>query len=96
LLNEELQNLYSSPNTIRHIKKRRIKWAEHVTRIEEERKLYKVWFESPKKKDHSEDQGVDGRLGSECMLGRLAGQDSNRWRALVNTVINFWVHAQRN
>jgi hypothetical protein len=42
LLNEELQNLYSSPNTIRHINKRRIKWAEHVTRIGQERKLYKV------------------------------------------------------
>jgi hypothetical protein len=27
---------------------------------------------APKKRDHSEDQGVDMRLGSECILGRLA------------------------
>jgi hypothetical protein len=26
-----------------------------------------------RKKDHLEDQGVDGRMGSECILGRLAG-----------------------
>jgi hypothetical protein len=31
------------------------------------------WWESPKEKDHSEDQGVDGRMGSKWTLGRLAG-----------------------
>jgi hypothetical protein len=33
-----------------------------------------AWFrwESPKEGDHLEDQGVDGRTGSDCMLGRLA------------------------
>jgi hypothetical protein len=31
------------------------------------------WWESPKKRDHSEDRGVDGRMGSEWILGRLAG-----------------------
>jgi hypothetical protein len=30
LHNEELQNLYSSPNIIRMIKSRRMKWAGHV------------------------------------------------------------------
>jgi hypothetical protein len=39
----------------------------------EERKVYKVWWKSPKKGDHSEDQGVDGRTESEWILGRLAG-----------------------
>jgi hypothetical protein len=28
--------------------------------------------ENPKKRDHSEDRGVDGRMGSEWILGRLA------------------------
>jgi hypothetical protein len=28
--------------------------------------------ESPKKTAYSEDLGVDGRMGSECILGRLA------------------------
>jgi hypothetical protein len=30
------------------------------------------WWKSPKERDHSEDQGVDRRMGSECILGRLA------------------------
>jgi hypothetical protein len=31
--------------------------------------------ESPKKRDHSEDLGVDGRIGSEWILERLAGDE---------------------
>jgi hypothetical protein len=27
----------------------------------------------PEERDHLEDQGVDGRMGSEWILGRLAG-----------------------
>jgi hypothetical protein len=38
----------------------------------EERKVFKVLVESPKERDHLEDQGVGGRMGSECILGRLA------------------------
>jgi hypothetical protein len=30
------------------------------------------WWESPKEKDHLKDQGVDGKMGSKCILGRLA------------------------
>jgi hypothetical protein len=36
LHNEELHNLYSSPNIIRMIKSRRIRWAGHVARMGEE------------------------------------------------------------
>jgi hypothetical protein len=36
LHNEELHNLYSSPNIIRMIKSRRMRWARHVELIEEE------------------------------------------------------------
>jgi hypothetical protein len=32
-----------------------------------------VWWESPKVKDHLEDQGVDGRMGSNWTLGRSVG-----------------------
>jgi hypothetical protein len=39
----------------------------------EEIKLYRVFVEKPKEKNHLEDQGVDGRIGSEWILGRLAG-----------------------
>jgi hypothetical protein len=38
LHNEELHILYSSPNIIRQIKSRRIRWAEHVARMGEERR----------------------------------------------------------
>jgi hypothetical protein len=38
----------------------------------EGRKVYKVLVVKPKKRDHSEDQGVDARMGSEWILGRLA------------------------
>jgi hypothetical protein len=36
-------------------------------------KCTKFWWESPKDRDHSDDQGIDGRMGSEWILGRLAG-----------------------
>jgi hypothetical protein len=48
--NEELHNLYSSPDIIKQIKSRRIRWAGHVARMGEERKVYKVLVEKPKGK----------------------------------------------
>jgi hypothetical protein len=42
LRSEELHNFYSSPNVIRQIKSRRMRWAGHVARMGEERKVYKV------------------------------------------------------
>jgi hypothetical protein len=41
--------LYSFPDIIRQIKLRRMRWAGHVAHMGEERKLYKVWWERPKK-----------------------------------------------
>jgi hypothetical protein len=73
LHNEELHNLYSSPNIIRQIKSRRMRWAGHVARMREERKVYMVVV-SQKERDPSEDKGVDGRMGLECIVGRLAGE----------------------
>jgi hypothetical protein len=37
LHNEELNDLYSSPNIVRVIKSRRMIWAEHAARMGEER-----------------------------------------------------------
>jgi hypothetical protein len=42
LHSEELHITYSSPNIIRQIKSRRMRWAGHVARMGEERKVYKV------------------------------------------------------
>jgi hypothetical protein len=42
LHNEELHILYSSPNIIRQIKSRRMRWAGHVARMGEERNVYRA------------------------------------------------------
>ena len=42
LLNEELNDLYSSPNIVRVIKSRRIRWAGHVARMGVETGMYRV------------------------------------------------------
>jgi hypothetical protein len=47
LRNEELNDLYSSPNIVRMIKPRRMRWAEHVALMVEEGGLYKVVVGKP-------------------------------------------------
>jgi hypothetical protein len=37
------------------------------------KKCTRFWCGSPKERDHSEDQGVDEMMGSEWILGKLAG-----------------------
>jgi hypothetical protein len=44
-----------------------------MVRVGEERKVYRVWWESPKERGHSEERGIEGRMESEWILGRLAG-----------------------
>ncbi|KAJ4437682.1 hypothetical protein ANN_17827 [Periplaneta americana] len=50
LHNEELQALYSSPDIIRNIKSRRLRWAGHVTRMTESRNAYRVLVGRPEGK----------------------------------------------
>jgi hypothetical protein len=57
----ELHNLYSSPDIIRQFKSRRMRWAGHVTRMGEGRKMYKILVGKNERKNHLEDQGVDGK-----------------------------------
>jgi hypothetical protein len=52
LHNEELHNLYSSPNIMRMIKSRRMRWAGHVARKEEKRNTCRILVESQKKRDN--------------------------------------------
>jgi hypothetical protein len=56
--NEELHNLYSSPNIIRIIKSRRMRWEGHVARMGETRMHIGYWWESQKERDYYEDQDV--------------------------------------
>ena len=48
--NEELNDLYSSPNIIRVIKSRRMRWAGHVARMGERRGVYRVLVGKPEGK----------------------------------------------
>jgi len=50
LHNEEINDLYSSPNIVRVIKSRRVRWAGHVARMGEERGVYRVLVEKPEGK----------------------------------------------
>ena len=50
LHNEELNDLYCSPNIVRVIKSRRMKWAGHVARMEEGRGVHKVLVVNPEGK----------------------------------------------
>jgi hypothetical protein len=50
LHNEELHILYSSPNIIRQIKSRRMRWVGHMARMGEERNVYRVLMRKPEGK----------------------------------------------
>ena len=50
LHNEELNDLYCSPNIVRVIKWRRMRWAGHVARMEEGRGVHRVLVEKPEGK----------------------------------------------
>jgi hypothetical protein len=50
LPNGELHNLYSSPDIIRQIKSRRMRWAGHVTRMGEGRNVYRFLVGKPEGK----------------------------------------------
>ena len=52
LHNEELHSLDRSPNIVRVIKSRRLRWAGHVTRIEEGRSAFKILTGKPTGKRH--------------------------------------------
>ena len=49
LRNEELNDLYLTPNIFRVIKLRRMRWARHVARMGERRSLYRVLVGKPER-----------------------------------------------
>ena len=99
LHNEELNDLYSSPNIVRVIKSRRMRWAGHVARMGEERGVYRVLLGKPERRNHWGDLGIDGWI----ILGHLQevgcgymdwiglAQDRDRWQMLVSAVMNLRV-----
>jgi len=71
LLNKELNDLYCSPNIVRVIKSRRMRWAGHVALMGEERGCIGSWWGNRRERDHRGDLGVDGWI----ILERI----SRRW-----------------
>ena len=74
LHNEELNVLYSSPNIVRVIKSRRMRWAGHVARMGDGRGRIGSWWGNRRERDRWGDLGVDGWiiLGWICR-SRVAG-----------------------
>jgi len=62
LHNEELNDLYPSPNFVRVIKSIRMRWAGHVARMGGERGCIGSWWGNRREGDHWGDLGVDGWL----------------------------------
>jgi len=93
---EELSDLYASPNIVRVIKSRRMRWAGHVARMGEERGAYRVLVGKPEGK-RPRRRWVDNiRMDLQevgCVYVDWIGlaQDRDRWRTLVSTVMNLRV-----
>jgi hypothetical protein len=100
LHNEELRDLYSSPSIIRIIKSRRMVWVGHVTRMGENMKAHRLLVGKPEGKrplGRPRRRGVDyitmgfGEVGWGDVDWIGLDKDRNRWRALVNSVLNLRV-----
>ena len=81
LHNEELNELYSSPNNVRVIKSRRMRWAGHVARMGEERGCIGSWWGNRREGDHWGDLGVDGWI--------ILGWISRRWNVGIWTGLGW-------
>jgi hypothetical protein len=62
LHNEELNDLYCSPNIVWVIKWRRMRWAGHVARMRGGEMFTVFWWGSLKESDHLGDPGADWRI----------------------------------
>ena len=62
LHNEELYDLYFSPNIVRVINSRRMRWAGHVARVGIGEAYVGFWWGNLRERDHLGDSDVDGRI----------------------------------
>ena len=100
LHNEELNDLYPSPNIVRVIKSRRMRRAGHVAHMGEERGVYRVLVGKPEGKrplGRRRRRWVDNiRMDLQevgCVYRDWIGlaQDRDKWRTLVSAVMNLRV-----
>jgi hypothetical protein len=91
LHNEELNDFYSSPNIIRVIKSRKLRWAGHAARMGEERDAYRILVGRPRRRWEDNIKMDIREVGWEDMNWIDLAQDRDRWRAIVNAVMNLRV-----
>jgi hypothetical protein len=100
LRNEELHSLYSSPNIVRVIKSRRMRWCGHVARMREGRGVYRVLVGRPEgkrplgrpRRRWEYNINMDFReIGIDGVNWIQLAQDMVQWRTCVNTVMNLRV-----
>ena len=100
LHNEELNDLYSSPNIVRVIKSGRMRWAAHVARMGEERRVYRVLVGKPEgkrllgrlRRRWVDNIGMDlQEVGCGYVDWIGLAQDRDRWQTLVSAAMNLRV-----
>jgi hypothetical protein len=100
LHNDELHSLYSSPNIVRVITSRRMRWVGHVARMGERRGVYRVLVGGPEgkrplgrpRRKCEDNIKMDLReIGIDGVNWIRLAQDRVQWRSLVNTAMNLRV-----
>ena len=100
LHNAELNALYSSPNIIRSLKSRGLRWAGHVAHMDQSRNAYRVLVGKPegkrplgRRRRRWEDNIRMDLREVGCDPGEWIdlAEDSDQWRAYVRAVMNLRV-----
>ena len=92
--------MYRSPNIVKVIKSRRLRWAEHVARMEEGRSSFNILtgkaigkrpLEGPRRRWGDNIRMDLEEIGINSGDWVVSAQDRDYWRALVNAALNLRV-----